>query len=426
VDVGGTVRNVSNKEGRQILRELNVAQLILGLPRPPRVARNVSDLAIRAAQRLPAPIWHYLQGGADDEWTAVRNTSAFDRCALVPDALVDVSRVDPSVILLGRRYPLPLVLAPTGMSQLFHADGEMAVARAAASNKILYALSTMATTTIEEVATVGGPRMFQLYCFRDRGLTLELLSRAQASGYDAICLTVDTPIAGNRERDIATGMTLPPTFSLRSLLQFAAHPRWVFPKLFGKPFDLANVSNRAPSVSKHRTGVIEYVNSEMDRSVGWKDLEWLRSRWSGALLVKGILSAADARRAAALGCEGVMISNHGGRQLDGAVSPIEQLPSIRDTVGDSLALILDGGVRRGTHVLKAIALGANACSIGRAYLFGLAGDGERGVRRVIEIFREEIERDMALMGCTRLEMLSRRHVCTAIAHGSMGSPPHAP
>jgi L-lactate dehydrogenase (cytochrome) len=380
-------------------------------PRPSTIAaRNIADLELRAAKRLPAPIWHYLQGGADDEWTVARNTSAFERYALVPDVLIDVTHIDASVQLLGHRYPLPLLLSPTGMSQLFHTDGEMAVARAAAAHQILYSLSTMATATIEDVASAGGPRMFQLYCFRDRGLTLELLSRAQAAGYVAICLTVDTPLAGNRERDITTGMTLPPRFTLRSLLEFAAHPRWVLPKLFGRPFDLANVTRYAPSVSRRRTGIMEYVNSQMDRSIGWKDLEWLRSNWQGPLVVKGVLSAADARRAAELGCEGVMISNHGGRQLDGAISPIEQLASIRDAVGDSLSLILDGGVRRGTHVLKAIALGATACAIGRPYLFGLAAGGERGVTRAIEIFREEIERGMALMGCTSLEMLGRRHV----------------
>jgi L-lactate dehydrogenase (cytochrome) len=345
-----------------------------------------------------------------------RNTSAFERYALVPDVLIDVARIDASVQLLGRRYPLPLLLSPTGMSQLFHADGEMAVARAAAAHQILYSLSTMATSTLEDVATAGGPRMFQLYCFRDRGLTLELLSRAQAAGYGAVCLTVDTPLAGNRERDIAMGMTLPPRFTLRTLLQFAAHPRWVLPKLFGRPFDLANVTRYAPSVSRRRTGVMEYVNSQMDRSIGWKDLEWLRSNWAGALVVKGVLAPSDARRAAEFGCEGVMISNHGGRQLDGAVSPVEQLASIRDAVGDSLSLILDGGVRRGTHVLKAIALGASACAIGRPYLFGLAAGGEPGVARVIEIFREEIERGMALMGCTSLDRLRRRHVRDTLNH----------
>ena len=380
------------------------------LRRSTLAARNIADLELQAAKRLPAPIWHYLQGGADDEWTVARNTSAFERYALVPDVLIDVSRIDTSVHLLGHPYPLPLLLSPTGMSQLFHTDGEMAVARAAAAHQILYSLSTLATATIEDVATAGGPRMFQLYCFRDRGLTLELLSRAQAAGYVAICLTVDTPLAGNRERDIATGMTLPPRFTLRSLLEFAAHPRWVLPKLFGRPFDLANVTRYAPSVRQRRTGVMEYVNSQMDRSIGWKDLEWLRSNWKGALVVKGVLSAADARRVAGLSCEGVMISNHGGRQLDGAVAPIEQLALIRDAVGDSVSLILDGGVRRGTHVLKAIALGATACAIGRPYLFGLAAGGERGVTRAIEIFREEIERGMALMGCTSLEMLGRRHV----------------
>lgn len=380
------------------------------LPRTTRAARNISDLEARAFRCLPGPIWHYLQGGADDEWTAARNTSAFDRYALVPDVLIDVGSIDPSGRFLGREHPLPLMLSPTGMSQLFHAEGEMAVARAAAAAGISYTLSTMATTTIEEVATAGGPRVFQLYCFRDRALTLELLSRAHASGYEGLCLTVDTPVAGNRERDLATGMTLPPRFSLRTLLGFAAHARWLMPKLLGKPFELANVVGYAPAVSDRRTGVIQYVNEELDRTVGWKDVEWLRARWSGALIVKGIASAADARQAADLDCDGIMLSNHGGRQLDGAASPIELLSPVRDAVGSDLSVIVDGGVRRGTHVLKAMALGANACSIGRPYLYGLAADGERGVARVIEIFREEIERAMALMGCPRLDMLSRRHL----------------
>ena len=391
-------------------------------PRAIHAARNVSDLERRAFRCLPGPIWHYLQGGADDEWSAARNTSSFDRYALVPDVLIDVASIDSSARFLGREHPLPLMLSPTGMSQLFHAEGEVAVARAAATAGIPYTLSTMATTTIEEVAAAGGPRIFQLYCFRDRALTLELLSRAQASGYEALCLTVDTPVAGNRERDLATGMTLPPRFSLRTLLEFAAHPRWLLPKLLGKPFELANVIGYAPAVSGRRTGVIQYVNEQMDRSVGWKDVEWLRGRWSRPLILKGISSAADARHAADIGCDGIMISNHGGRQLDGAAAPIELLPRVRDAVGSALSVIVDGGVRRGTHVLKAIALGADACSIGRPYLYGLAAAGERGVARVLEIFRAEIERGMALMGCPKLDMLSRRHL-VGIDTGSLCAPP---
>lgn len=386
------------------------------MPRPPthvrapRVARNVSDLEFRASRRLPGPIWHFLQGGADDEWTLNQNLGSFNRFALIPDVLIDVTVVDPSIRLLGRQLPLPILLAPTGMSQLFHVDGEMAVARAAAAAGIPYALSTMATTSLEEVAKARGPRIFQLYCFRDRALTSELLSRAQAAGYDALCLTVDIPVAGNRERDIATGMSLPPKFSLENLLDFAAHPRWLLPKLLKKPFELANVVRYAPPVSRRSTGVIQYVNEQMDRAVSWKDLEWLRGLWSGALFVKGILSSTDARSAVQLGCDGILISNHGGRQLDAVPAPIEILQAIRNTVGDAVPLILDGGVRRGTHVLKAIALGANACSIGRPYLYGLAADGQRGVARVIEIFREEIARGMALMGCPKLNLLGRRHV----------------
>jgi L-lactate dehydrogenase (cytochrome) len=378
--------------------------------RPGSADRNIGDLERRASRRLPAPIWHYLLGGAGDEWTLARNTAAFDDVALVPEALVDISQVATHARFLGLTHPLPLMLAPTGMSQLFHPDGEMAVARAAAAEGVLYGLSTMATTTLEEVASAGGPRMFQLYIFRDRGLTVELIERARATGYAALCLTVDTPVAGNRERDLATGMTMPPTFTLRSLIDFARHPRWVAPSVFGRPFDLANVAGRAPSVRGNPIGAIGYVNAQMDRTVSWRDVDWLRGQWDGPLVVKGLVSPQDARRAAAAGCEGIMISNHGGRQLDGCVSPIEQLPAIRDAVGDGVSLIVDGGVRRGVHVLKAIALGADACSIGRPYLYGLAVAGERGVRRVVTIFREEIERDLALLGCKGLASVSLSHI----------------
>jgi L-lactate dehydrogenase (cytochrome) len=400
----------------------------LRLPRPrlAALARNIADFERRASKRLPGPIWHFLQGGADDEWSLARNSDAFDEIRLIPDILVDVSRIDTSAYILGRKFPLPLVLAPTGMSLLFHREGEMAVACAAASAGVLYGLSTMATTTIEAVAEANGPRMLQLYCFRDRGLTLELLNRARASGYEALCLTADTPVAGNRERDLLTGMTLPPRFSIRSLSDFARHPRWVLPKLFGRHFDLCNITKYAPSVRAKRFAVIDYVNSQMDRSVSWKDLEWLRDRWEGSLLIKGVSSPQDAKQAVDLGCEGLMISNHGGRQLDGVAAPIEQLPAIRDRIGTRTSVILDGGIRRGTHILKAIALGATACSIGRPYLFGLAADGERGVSRVISILREELERGMALMGCPSLSSISARHVRIAQRFSMDSAPESAP
>lgn len=373
-------------------------------------ARSIADFEARARTRLPSPIWHYLHGGADDEWTLRRNTSAFDEIALAPRILNDVSQVDASATLMGAAHSLPLVLSPTGMSQLFHPDGEMAVARAAAAEGLLYSLSTMATTSIEKVAEAQGARMFQLYWFKDRGLTEELLQRAAAAAYGALCLTVDTHVAGNRERDLATGMTLPPRFTLGSLLDFARHPRWALPAVFGRPFDLANVAHRAVSVAKEPLGVIAYVNRQMDRAVGWRELDWLRANWKGRLLIKGVAVAEDAVRAVEAGCDGLMISNHGGRQLDASVTPIEQLPQIRAAVGERPALIVDGGVRRGSHVLKALALGADACSIGRPYLYGLAADGERGVRRVIQIFRQEIERDLALMGCTSLAEVTPMHV----------------
>jgi L-lactate dehydrogenase (cytochrome) len=374
-------------------------------------ARNIADLEAIAHRRLPSPVWHYLQGAADDEWSNARNRAAFDEVALVPRVLADVSAVDASTTLMGRRQSLPLVLSPTGMSRLFHPDKELAVSRAAAAEGVLYGLSTMATTSIEDVAKAGGERMFQLYWLKDTGLTEELLRRAQAAGFGALCLTVDTHVAGNRERDHATGMSLPPQLSLGSLVDLALHPGWSLPALVDRhAFDLPNLPATAPSADGQRMSVIAYVNSQMDRSVGWRELEWLRARWTGRLLLKGVSAPSDARRAVQAGCDGIIISNHGGRQLDGSISPIEQLPSIREAVGRGPSLIVDGGVRRGTHVLKAIALGADACSIGRPYLYGLAADGERGVRRVIEIFREEIERGLALMGCPTIASLTPEHV----------------
>jgi len=358
---------------------------------------NIARLRERASRRLPAPMFHYIDGAAGDEWTMRRNTDAFDDYELVPRFLVDVSEIDLSTTVFGQKIDMPFFCAPTAMSRLFHHDGEQAVARAANRAGTMYSLSSISTTSIEEAAAAtDGPKLFQVYVFKDRGLNREFIQRCKASGYDALALTVDVPVAGNRERDLVTGMTIPPRLTLASLFNFAMHPRWVWNYFTSPPIELANVRDR---IKGDVTTLVSFFNDELDRTVSWDDAEWMIKEWDGPFAIKGILSAEDARRAADVGATAVMVSNHGGRQLDSSPAPIEVLPEIVDAVGDRMEVILEGGVRRGVHVLKALSLGATACSAGRPYLFGLGAGGEAGVDRALEIFRSDIERDMRILGC---------------------------
>lgn len=362
--------------------------------------RNVADLRRMAQRRLPAPLFHFMDGGAEDESSLRRNSHAFDELRLLPRYLVDVSNVDLTTRFLGRAFAMPLMLSPTGLSRLFHPAGEPAVARAAADAGLLYSLSTMASVTVEEAGSASaGPKMFQVYVFRDRGLTTELVERCKAAGYHALCLTVDTPMSGSRERDALYGLTIPPRLTLQAWASFALRPRWVIDHLLGPKVTLANVAHRVGDADGSGPGVADYANRQYDRSLTWDDALWLRKQWDGPFVIKGLLAADDARRALDVGASAVMVSNHGGRQLDGAPAPLDCLKAMRDAVGDRLELILDGGVRRGTHVLKALAAGATACSIGRGYLYGLAAGGEAGVRRALTLFEEELRRDMVLLGC---------------------------
>ena len=372
---------------------------------------NIEDLRARARRKLPAPMFHYIDGGADDEWTLERNTQAVDDYQLLPRYLQDISTVDLRTRVLGCELEMPLFLGPTGMSRLFHHGKEPAAARAAAKHGTLYSLSTMATTRLEDVAAAtAGPKMFQVYIFKDRELTKDLVQRCRQAGYQALCLTVDTAVAGNRERDRVHGMTIPPSLSLKSFLSFAASFDWVFNFLRDPDFRLANVTHRVDALGGGAMGVIEYVNSQFDRSVSWDDAAWLGDLWGGPFVIKGMSTVEDARRAVSIGATAAMLSNHGGRQLDGCVAPIDTLVPIRDAVGDKLELIVDGGVRRGTHVLKALALGADACSIGRAYLYGLAAGGEAGVDRALTLLRDEIARGLGLLGCRSISELGPQHV----------------
>lgn len=370
-------------------------------------AHNIAALRDRARRRLPRPIFDYIDGGADDELALRASQGAFDKYALVPNVLRDVSSLDTATTLFGQPMSWPLMLGPTGLTRLFHPQAERAVARAAAAAGLPYCLSTLGTTLIEDVAAASEARpLFQIYIFKDRGLTAEFVERARAARCAALVLTVDTVVSGNRERDIVNGLTLPPKLGLRTFLQFASRPGWSLPALFGEPFDFVNVSHRVGGFGAKGMALASYVGEQFDPSLTWKDVEWLAGLWDGPLVIKGVMSPADAWRAAESGASAVMISNHGGRQLDDAPAPIDQIAPVADAVGDRLEIICDGGIRRGSHVAKALALGATACSIGRPYLYGLAAGGEVGVARALAILRDEFQRTMILSGAACLDDLT--------------------
>jgi L-lactate dehydrogenase (cytochrome) len=373
---------------------------------------NQRDLRIAAKKRLPSPIFHYLDGGADDEWTMQRNTSAFNGYELLPRYLRNVEKIDMKTRVLGQELDLPIFLAPTGMSRLFHHDREIAVAKAAQKFGTLYSLSTLGTASIEEIAqTISSPKMFQIYILKDRELTREFMQRCRDNSFEVMCLTVDTPLAGNRERDLVTGFTMPPRFSAKSLWSFATHPYWTMHLALNPDFELKNVAHRVGELGKMgTTSLIAYVNSQLDQTVTWEDAAWLAAQWDGPFVIKGIQTAEDARRAVDAGASAIMISNHGGRQLEATPAPVDCIQPIRAAVGDALELIVDSGVRRGTHIIKALALGADACSTGRGYLYGLAAGGQDGVERALEIYRSELQRSMALLGCTKISDIGSRHI----------------
>jgi L-lactate dehydrogenase (cytochrome) len=368
---------------------------------------NQFELRKAAKKRLPSPIFNYMDGGADDEIALRRSTAAFDDYELLPHYLRNVENIDLKTRVLGQEIDLPIFLAPTGMSRLFHHEREFAAAKAAQNFGTIYSLSTLGTATIEEISqTISTPKMFQIYILKDRELTREFLQRCRENSFEIMCLTVDTPLAGNRERDLVTGFTMPPRFGLKSLWSFASHPRWAMHLALNPDFELKNVAHRAVGLeNKGAMSLIAYVNDQLDRTVTWEDAAWLAEQWDGPFVIKGIQMPDDARRAADAGATAIMISNHGGRQLESTPAPVDCIAPIREAVGDSLELILDGGVRRGTHIIKALALGANACSTGRGYLYGLSAGGQKGVERALEIYRSELQRSMALLGCTRISDL---------------------
>ena len=372
---------------------------------------NIMELRVLARRKLPWPVFNYLDGGADDEITLQRNTSAFNDYELLPSQLSDVSHIDTATTVLGQTIEWPVIIAPTGASRLFHHEAEPAVVRATEKYGTVYSLSSLATTTIEDVADVSScPKMYQVYMLKDRAITRDFVQRCKERKYVALCLTVDTPVAGNRERDLVTGFGMPPRLGLRSALSYLRHFPWTLRALLKPQFDMVNITSSPRVSSEISDGVIEYINSQFDRSINWNDVEWLATQWDGPLVIKGLQTADDAQKAAAAGATAVMLSNHGGRQLESAPAPVDCIAAVADAVGGQLEIICDGGVRRGTHVLKALALGATACSIGRGYLFGLAAGGQAGVERALGLLRREVERSMALIGCDSIKKVSEKHI----------------
>ena len=367
---------------------------------------NFEDFRKLAKKKLPAPIFHYIDGGADDEVTLNRNTNAFNDCDLIPNVLASVGEPDLSTTLFGRKIDMPLFLSPTAMQSLYTPEGDKASARAAEKFGTMYSMSTMASFSIEEIANISsGPKLFQLYVHKDQSITDDLIDRCRRANFDGLCLTVDTLVAGNRERDHRTGFTTPPKLTLESLLSFAMRPEWVFKYLTNKKFELANIKHKTDKGTNIAKSVIDYINEQYDPKMNWKDAEYCIKRWNGPFALKGVMSVDDAKRAIDIGCTAIMISNHGGRQLDGSRSPFDQVKAISDAVGDKLEIILDGGIRRGTHVLKALAAGATACSFGKAFLFSLGAGGQKGVERLLDNMQNEIRRNMILMGCKNIKDL---------------------
>ena len=365
---------------------------------------SIEDLRGLARRRLPGPVADYLDGGADDEVSLRRNRAVFERHGLVPRCLVDVEQVDAATTVLGLPVSMPLLLGPAALHKVFHPAGEMAVARAAAAAGTMQFLSGMASTALEDVARDGpAARCFQVYATRDRGVMRELLARVRAAGYPALCASVDVPCGGNRERDRRAGVAMPPRLSLAGWLAVAAHPDWAIGFLRAGRIGMPNMFSSGGRAVRN-------ADVRFDAGFTWGDLEWLMAEWGGPLVIKGLLSVADARVAASAGAAAIVLSNHGGRQLDSAVSSLDMLPEVVGAVGGRLEVMLDGGVRRGTDVLKAVALGARACLIGRPYLYGLAAAGEAGVAHALRIFRDEIARGLMLLGCRTVLELNRDHV----------------
>lgn len=371
---------------------------------------NFHDFRRMARQRLPGPIFNYIDGAAEDETTYRRNTRAFDDCDLVPNILRGVTDVDMSVKIMGQKLAMPVYCSPTALQRLFHPQGERAVAAAAGKYGTMFGVSSLGTVSLEEARKISSaPQVYQFYFHRDRGLNREMMNRAKQAGVEVMMLTVDSITGGNRERDKRTGFAIPFRLNLAGMTQFAIKPAWAINYFLHESFKLPQLDTHV-DMGSGTMSISRYFTEMLDPAMNWDDVAEMVRHWDGQFCLKGVMSVADARRAVEIGCTGIVLSNHGGRQLDGSRSAFDQLAEIVDAVGDRIDVIMDGGVQRGTHVLKALSLGAKAVGLGRYYLFPLAAAGQAGVERALEQMRIEIERDMKLMGVTSLDQLSRENL----------------
>ncbi|MEP4194956.1 MAG: alpha-hydroxy acid oxidase [Aliishimia sp.] len=367
---------------------------------------NFQDFRSLAQKRLPSPIFNYIDGGADDEVTYRQNTNAFDRCDLIPNVLKGVKDVDMSVTVLGQKLDMPIYCSPTAVQRLFHHQGENAVAAAAEKYGTMFGVSSLGTVSLEDIRKKHkNPQVYQFYFHKDRGLNKAMMERAKAAGVEVMMLTVDSITGGNRERDLRTGFSIPFRLTLSGMVQFAMKPMWGINYVTHEKFKLPQLDDHV-DMSGGAVSIGKYFTEMLDPSMNWDDVAEMVRLWDGQFCLKGIMSVEDAKRAVEIGCTGIVVSNHGGRQLDGSRSPFDQLQEIVNAVGDKIDVIMDSGVQRGTHVLKALSLGAKAVGIGRMYLYPLAAAGRPGVERALGLIHAEIERGMKLMGCTSVDQLS--------------------
>ncbi|MBL8302977.1 MAG: alpha-hydroxy-acid oxidizing protein [Ideonella sp.] len=368
---------------------------------------NHHDFRRLAQRRLPGPIFDYIDGAADDETTCRRNTASFEACDLVPSVLRGAQDVDTSVTVMGKKLAVPFYCSPTALQRLFHHRGEHAVAAAAAGLGTMFGVSSLGTVSLEELRRRHAtPQVYQFYFHKDRGLNRAMMQRAKAAGVDVMMLTVDSITGGNRERDKRTGFSIPFRLTLAGLLQFAIKPMWGIHYVTHERFRLPQLEEHV-DMGGGAMSIGRYFTEMLDPSMNWDDVARMVQDWDGPFCLKGVMSPEDARHAADIGCAGVILSNHGGRQLDGSRSAFDQLAEVVDAAGDRLDVMMDGGVQRGTHVLKALSLGAKAVGLGRYYLYPLAAAGQPGVERALGLMRDEVVRGMKLMGCTAVDQLGR-------------------
>jgi len=372
-----------------------------------RDCHNFHDFRELARRRLPGPIFNYIDGGADDEATLRQNTASFERCDLVPNILGGVQSPDVSVTVMGQKLAMPVYCSPTALQRLFHHQGERAVAAAAAKFGTMFGVSSLGTVSLEELRKAHDtPQVYQFYFHKDRALNHAMMQRAKEAGVNVMMLTVDSITGGNRERDLRTGFSIPFSLTFGGMFQFAIKPMWAINYVTHERFKLPQLDEHV-DMSGGAMSIGRYFTDMLDPSMNWNDVAEMVRAWNGQFCLKGVMSAADAKRAVEIGCTGIILSNHGGRQLDGSRTAFDQLAEVADAVGDRIDVMMDGGVQRGTHVLKALSLGAKAVGVGRYYLFPLAAAGQQGVEQALSLMRAEIERDMKLMGCASISELSR-------------------